>query len=336
MIEKKKILVWGTGRSAQLFLKQLENCEVVGFVESNKKKDSYLEIPVFEPQEIKRMEWNILVVASVYADVIKDTIIEHNIDMHKVVLLRHFIHGENTVANLELLKDIVNPSYYGGIVNEIESLLTIPRMQYDQISKGEADKIEEKFVYLRDYVRYRTFELVAQEIITNHIKGAVAEAGVFRGTFARLINRIFPDRKCYLFDTFEGFSQESLAEEIKQGYCSEEFGNLFKDTDEVTVRNSMPNKEQCIIRKGYFPETAAGLEEDYAFVSIDLDIEKLIYEALEYFYPRMTKGGYIFIHEYNYNALFGVKKAVARYEKDYEVLKKVPICDYGGTLVIMK
>lgn len=33
----------------------------------------------------------------------------------------------------------------------------------------------------------------------------MAEAGVFRGEFANEINRYFPDRECYLFDTFDGF-----------------------------------------------------------------------------------------------------------------------------------
>lgn len=335
-MSEKKVLVWGTGRSAKLFLKEAINCEIVGFVQSKKSEDLYDNVKVYEPDEIKELTWDVMIVASVYAEEIKITIDNLGIDTSKVVFLRYFIRGENVNANLYLLKDIVSEVYYNKIVSEVNCLLTIPRMEYDKIHLCEMDKIKEGFVYYRDYVRYRTFELIATEIIENQVQGAVAEAGVFRGTFSRLINKMFCDRKCYLFDTFEGFSKESIAEDVKNGYCQEGFADLFMDTDADFVLNSMPFKEECIVKKGYFPDTAVGLEEKFAFVSLDLDIESLIYAGLEYFYPRMEEGGYIFVHEYNYHALFGVKKAVERYEKDFGKIKKVPICDFGGSLVIMK
>lgn len=47
----------------------------------------------------------------------------------------------------------------------------------------------------------------AQVINSYHLNGCVAEAGVFQGNFAKVINANFPDRKLYLFDTFEGFDK---------------------------------------------------------------------------------------------------------------------------------
>lgn len=45
----------------------------------------------------------------------------------------------------------------------------------------------------------------------------------------------------------------------------------------------------------------------------------------------------IFCHDYNNRMYFGVKKAIDRYEKEIGAkLKKVPIADQGGTLIIMK
>ena len=38
-----------------------------------------------------------------------------------------------------------------------------------------------------------------------NIKGCVAECGVYMGDFSYYINKYFPKRKMYLFDTFEGF-----------------------------------------------------------------------------------------------------------------------------------
>ena len=55
----------------------------------------------------------------------------------------------------------------------------------------------------------------------------------------------------------------------------------------------MPNQgKPALIKKGLFPDTTIGLENNtYAFVSIDVDLEKSIYNSLEYFYPRLNCGG---------------------------------------------
>lgn len=78
-----------------------------------------------------------------------------------------------------------------------------------------------------------------------------------------------------------------------------------------------------------------GLEDNFIFVSIDVDFENSIYESLQYFYPRL-RGGMIFAHDYN-SCLLGVEKAVDRYENEMQIrLCKMPLCDANGTLVITK
>ena len=54
-------------------------------------------------------------------------------------------------------------------------------------------------VLFAEYIRAFSLELIAREINEREIPGAVAEIGVFRGEFARLINIAFPDRPLYLF-----------------------------------------------------------------------------------------------------------------------------------------
>ncbi len=55
--------------------------------------------------------------------------------------------------------------------------------------------------YIFDYFRYRTFELAAREIKNRKVKGNVAEVGVFKGQFSRLINEIFPEKTLYLLNS---------------------------------------------------------------------------------------------------------------------------------------
>jgi len=153
--------------------------------------------------------------------------------------------------------------------------------------------------------RFAAWELCAKEIYINNIPGAVAEAGVHKGHSARMINRLFCDRKLYLFDTFEGFDTRDIKHDIEQGFSlfnanPEDYlaARHLSGTDEQYVMSKMAYPNNVIIRKGWFPDTAAELEDEYCFVSLDMDLYKPIYTGLEYFYPRLNSGGYIFIHDY--------------------------------------
>lgn len=185
-------------------------------------------------------------------------------------------------------------------------------------------------------MRIKCFELAVKEIRKKNTEGNVAEVGVFRGEFAQYINMAFPDRKCYLFDTFDGFDANEALNEIKNGNCTEAFVKAYAQTNVSIVLEKMQNIENLVMKQGFFPDSLDGLEDRFAFVSIDVDFEESIYQALVYFYPRLNPGGYIFVHDYN-SSLQGVEVAVDRYEKDMNIcLCKVPLCDANGTLVITK
>ena len=183
-----------------------------------------------------------------------------------------------------------------------------------------------------DFVRISSLELVANEINANNISGNVAELGVFRGDFAKLINIAFPNRKLYLFDTFEGFNEKDVRIENSKksnvGYLSE--------TSVELVLNNMKYRDNCIVKKGYFPQTTEGLEDTFAFVSIDTDLYEPIYNGLCYFYPRLSRGGYIFIHDFNDGIIWTkAKEAVRRYCSENNIAY-FPLSDNYGSAIIIK
>jgi len=184
-----------------------------------------------------------------------------------------------------------------------------------------------------DYIRQAALELISHEIYTNKVEGNTAELGVYKGQFAKYINKFFPDRSLYLFDTFEGFSGEDISYEVSQNFSSGI--QNFSDTSINYVLSQMPFPSRCIIRQGFFPSTAEGLEDRFAFVSLDSDLYKPIYSGLEYFYPRLTAGGYIFVHDFNNDAYKGVRQAVTEY-CSANGIAYAPIPDSGGTVVIGK
>jgi O-methyltransferase len=189
------------------------------------------------------------------------------------------------------------------------------------------------FVFDYDIIRFSSLELVSIEIYDKKIVGSVAELGVFRGEFAEKINKAFPDRKLYLFDTFEGFNEKDVEIETLSNYSKQQHD--FSKTNEKIVLQKMKFRKNCIIRKGYFPETANGIEDKFVFVSIDVDLYEPIYNGLKYFYPRLAKGGYIFVHDYNTNLYVGTRSAVKKY-CDEEGITFFPLSDICGSVIIMK
>jgi O-methyltransferase len=165
-------------------------------------------------------------------------------------------------------------------------------------------------------------------IYSEGIQGNVAELGVFQGEFAQYINLSFFDRKMYLFDTFEGFSDRDIKKEKELG-TKHVLGKFYdlSDTNVDIVLNKMRYPEQCIVKKGYFPDTAIGLEDNFAFVSLDPDLYQPMLEGLRYFYPRLTPGGFLFVHDFFNDAYTGIGHAVVEFIKENRNILPVPLGD---------
>lgn len=155
---------------------------------------------------------------------------------------------------------------------------------------------------------------------TEELSGSVAEVGVFNGASA-LILREESSKWIFLFDTFEGFPDQLDESDSKNYFVGDCRGS------EEQVRELFKDDKDTVIIKGKFPESAKPIKEDfgiakltYAFVHIDVDIYKSTKDTLEYFLPRMSKGGIILIHDYP--AHDGVKKAVDEL--------KLPVIVLGG------
>jgi len=184
-----------------------------------------------------------------------------------------------------------------------------------------------------DYIRLATLELAAHEIEKRNLSGNIAEVGVYKGKFAKYINQYFPSKKLYLFDTFQGFDEKDIQTEKRLGLndANQDFSNTSVDL----VLKNMPFPKQCIVKKGFFPETTAGIEDSFVFVSLDTDLYEPIYQGLLYFYPRMVKGGYIFVHDVNNDSYKGASKAVEKFSEEKDI-SFLAIPDSCGSVVFIK
>lgn len=158
-----------------------------------------------------------------------------------------------------------------------------------------ADRISTEYIGSRVHAR-ETFLRNYAEICTwkNDKSVCVGEAGVFRGEYARIINDVFHDNNCYLYDTYEGFSEKDITEdELKSDvFKTKNYMNgHFADTSIQLVLSRMPYPDKCIPKKGYFPDTFEEKDKRFGFVSLDMDLYRPMKAGLECFYPILIIGG---------------------------------------------
>lgn len=185
----------------------------------------------------------------------------------------------------------------------------------------------------KDQIRFYAFWLQCGRILRDQVKGSVAEVGVYKGDTALILHQLFPDRALHLFDTFEGFPASDLKEE--KGKAAEYTTANFSDTSYEAVHKRLGNSTKLHFHPGYFPETTIGLEQErFCMVSLDADLYLPTRAALQFFYPRMSPGGVIFVHDYNSN-WEGLRKAVDEFVKTIpEGLVLLP--DQDTTAMIIK
>jgi hypothetical protein len=186
----------------------------------------------------------------------------------------------------------------------------------------------------RDMVIHATLELLRREIMDWDVDGAVAEVGVSVGRVAVTLNRLFPERMIYLFDTFSGFDPRDLAVEAARGRSSVPYP--VRQATVAQVRSRLPHPEKAKFRVGWFPESAVGCEdESFCLVNVDVGLYQPTLAAMQWFYPRLSDGGYLLVNDYNNAHCAGVREAVHQFGRETGAAYTV-LPDYGAHAVIAK
>jgi O-methyltransferase len=192
--------------------------------------------------------------------------------------------------------------------------------------------VQKKLDHTIDIVRYSSIALAITRIRNEEILGDFAEVGVYQGELSEFISAIAPDRKLHLFDTFEGFTLQD-AESTEEAISD----IRFKDTSINAVSHRLGTEANVAFHQGWFPDTATGMEDmKFAFVMLDVDKYKPTLAGLEFFYSRVSRGGYIFLHDFNSTESDkGVSRALNEFLKDkIELLIELP--DSCGSVVFRK
>ena len=155
------------------------------------------------------------------------------------------------------------------------------------------------------------------------LDGDLAEVGVFEGATARLMAEASPGKPLHLFDTFEGLPYVDSFEG-KVLFRKGQFKARISAEDLRVALSCYPNVH---VYKGIFPDDSGQLVESrrFSFVHLDVDVYRRTKDCLEFFYPRMNKGGILLSHDYILS--IGVKKAFDEFFGD----KAEPVIRCAGS-----
>lgn len=327
-MRKIRVILFGVGALSKFLTEHIrENVEIVAYL-ANEVNEEVNGVCTICLDQLKDMEYDYIVVA--FGNVVRGIDILEKADVPKEKIVGYAYSGQpykESVIQRECRRIV-----HEKLRNEkIPELFNVPVKEYFVCGMNV---LENRDVIERDFVREQTLSFLAEEINRRNIKGNVAEIGVSKGEFAQTINTLFPDRKLYLFDTYEGLSDKDKNKALELGWGEKLYALGEKGTPIDTVLQSMPYRENCIVKKGYFPDSF-DLEDSFAFVSLDIDFYDATKRGLEIIYPHLSKGGYIMVHDFHNLMYEESREAVIEFCEEKGVAY-VPIPDAGGSVVIVK
>lgn len=321
-----KVVVFGTGSALTDFLTILpDRHEVVALCDNNAEKwgTTVAGQPVVSPAHLQTTDADLIVIASRSVDAIRQQLLGLGFPADKIVASCPS-HSDALAALINADVDRLNHQL--GLNLPAAGLATM------YLCPEEPSAVRSR--PSEDYVRRQAMRLCARWLAGRGVEGAIAELGVYQGEQAALLNALFPDRPLYLLDTFEGFAPADVRSDVASGYSVSSVGQ-FHDTSIDLVMSKMSSPANVHVRKGFFPDSAVEMPDVFAFVSLDVDLYEPILAGLEYFYPRLASGGFIFIHDYNNLRYKGVRHAVEKF-LSHTPAAAVPLPDYAGSLILTR
>jgi Macrocin-O-methyltransferase (TylF) len=162
------------------------------------------------------------------------------------------------------------------------------------------------------------------------LPGRRAECGVFNGTSALMLCRAaraqdasFDGAGMHLVDSFEGLSAPGAEDDI-DGFTEAQKppfvrrGSFAAQVEQV--RGVFAEFPGVAIHKGWLPAVLAELPDaEWSFVHIDVDLHAPTLAVLEYFAPRLVRGGVIVCDDYGAPLFPGASRAWDEYCGEHNV-----------------
>ena len=212
-----------------------------------------------------------------------------------------------------------NLVYKSNIISKILSYFN-SEFQLKLLSFYKEKKVVELIKNIKKEIDFAFYPIEAFQVYSiaksqSNLYGDMAEVGVYQGGSAKLICEVKKEKTLHLFDTFEGLPQVTK----EDTHFGIEYWNTgeFKNTSIENVQKYLAKYKNVKFYKGKFPETSEPIEKiQFSFVHLDVDLYQSTLDCLQFFFPRMVKGGIIMTHDFHTS---GVRKAFEEYFNDKQI-----------------
>jgi O-methyltransferase len=161
-----------------------------------------------------------------------------------------------------------------------------------------------------DKIRDRRFSLYQLARSTENLSGDTAECGVWRGAGSYLICKATeaPGRTHHVFDSFEGLAEATTVDFSAKADRHEWKPGEFATPMSVVERNLAGTNSR--LYRGWIPDRFAEVaDREFVFVHVNVDLYEATLKSLEFFYPRLVRGGLLVCHDYGFVNAPGAKAA---------------------------
>lgn len=180
-----------------------------------------------------------------------------------------------------------------------------------------------------DVPRFYALLLNIARVLKDGVPGDFAELGVYRGHTASILAAAAREsgRQLFLFDTFSGFDAADL-----DGAASKAFTDTSLDAVKALV-----GTDSVTFIAGRFPDSIppGGVGDRFAIVHLDADLYQPTRAGLDYFYPRLSAGGLLILHDYSSGHWPGCTQAIDEFFAG-KPERPVLLPDKSGTAIVVK
>lgn len=142
-----RLLIWGTGMIAHKFIENGYQGEVIGFIQTKKSDDTFMQRPVYESDKIPE-DYDYIIVANSYVAEIYKLCIELRIDLSKVIFLhvmKKRVGCTDTLAIREILSEKNMTDYCMEFGLPEESFYAVDAQMYQRLNERRNFDIQEKY-----------------------------------------------------------------------------------------------------------------------------------------------------------------------------------------------
>lgn len=236
------------------------------------------------------------------------------------------------------MPEIKRPEPFGRFLRQAYELLSLPvallYLCYSQrvnphYKMGYLKRMALGFRFWRNHRRIETgTSWRAHIVMAMHLlelppetPGDVVECGCWKGGATANLSLVcaITGRTLLVYDSFEGMPPPTSGDWVAQGAFSQGFqpGQLQGTLQEVKENVSRYGQvKSCRFIKGWFSDSLPAHNSDIAMLFLDVDFCASLHDCLQHLWPRLRKGGYLFLDEYillPYCAVFFSEKYWSKY-----------------------